>query len=72
MAWGFHSADDDFEVVDRYLAAEAPQWRPYAFASMQSKDAEGRDARYARWGSGTTLQQVAAELCERPIKWSRL
>jgi hypothetical protein len=72
VAWGRHSAADEFAVVDEFLESAAPQWRIYAFASIQAKEATQRDARYARWGSGLALENVAHELRERPIKWTRL
>lgn len=73
VAWGKHSLESDFEIVDRFLETAEPQWRAYAFVAMQEKDRVERDTRYERWGgAGGPLGHLVKELSHGPIKWSKL
>jgi hypothetical protein len=73
VAWGLHSDPTDFDVFDQFLLEAEPQWRAYALVSIQHKEREARDARFAAWaGKGEGIARVATVLREAPIRWSRL
>ena len=74
IAWGVHSADDQFDVFDRFIRTADPQWRVYALVSIQRKAAQQRDERFDAWAhtGETTLAKLVDQLRKKPIRWSHL
>jgi hypothetical protein len=72
LAWGPHSADDDFEVADAFWPTTSSTWKAYPLVAIQRKESAGRDARYGRWGGeGRYLGNLVAELRVSPIRWTK-
>lgn len=72
IAWGLHSDDHDLLVADRFLNSAAPQWRLYAFISIQSKDSDARNLCYQRWAGGGDIGSLTELLKAGPIEWGAL
>jgi hypothetical protein len=72
-AWGRHSDPGEFEVADLFWNRSQRRWRTYAVVAIQSKEVDERDRRWEAWsGEGRSLQRLARELRDHPIRWSRL
>jgi hypothetical protein len=73
LAWGAQSAQDNFEVGDKFWRKATAQWQPYVLIAVQRKEAVERDARYERWSSsGRFLGRLATLLKQDPIAWRKL
>ena len=73
LAWGAQSADDDFDIADRFFAREDRQWLPYAVVAVQGKNPNDRDGRYERWsGEGRGLAHLADSIRGQKFAWSKI
>jgi len=73
LAWGAHSAADDFSVADAFWARTSAPWRPYVIVAIQSKEQAGRDERYERWsGDARFLRALADAVKGQPFQWKHL
>lgn len=72
LAWGAHSARDDFSGADAFWATTSNTWQAYPLVAIQRKEPKERDARYERWsGEGRYLSRLAHELQASPIRWTK-
>lgn len=72
LAWGAHSASDDFSSADSFWAVTPGPWKMYPLVAIQRKQADERDARYERWsGEGRYLGRLASQLRTYPIRWTK-
>jgi hypothetical protein len=73
LAWGAHSADDDFGCVDEFWEEAHPGSQAYALVAIQGKELDARNERYEKWsGEGRFLRTLADAIRVQPFQWRTL
>jgi len=73
LAWGMHSATDDFVTADDFWATARRDWRAYPFVAIQDKTRTGREDRFKAWSqSGRSLDRLAASLRAERLGWNKI
>jgi hypothetical protein len=73
LAWGAHSAEDDFQAAEGFWKTSARTWRIYPFVAIQDKEVAGRNERYELWSAeGRFLEQLGESLVALRFSWRRI